>query len=241
MANNFFRFKQFTVYQEMCGMKVGTDGVLLGAWCNVRDRKKVLDIGTGTGLIALMIAQRNAAVQVDALEIDADACRQATINFESSPWGDRLHVLQNDFTDFAVAAPCKYDLIVSNPPYFENSLKAGSQKRSQARHTDTLSYEDLLGHGASLLADEGVMALVFPIDVAAKIEELALKNGLACVRRVVVKGNPAVPPKRVLAEFARCSDTTASSSATELIVEIQRHCYSDDYIALTRDFYLKME
>lgn len=246
MANNFFRFKQFTVFQDKCGMKVGTDGVLLGAWCQVADRKRVLDIGTGTGLIALMIAQRNETAQIDALEIDSEAHLQAQINFEASPWKERLNPLLGSFVDYKVEPEHRYDLIVSNPPYFENSLKANCDKRSQARHTDTLPFDELIAGAAQLLTEKGLLSLVYPVEANEKIQQLALTNGLICVRQVLVKGNPLAAVKRVLAEFtfaAEDVDKSIVSSApetSELIVEMERHQYSDTYIALTRAFYLKM-
>lgn len=240
MANHFFKFKQFTVFHDLCAMKVGTDGVLLGAWCDVQLKKRVLDIGTGTGLISLMIAQRNQEVMIDAVEIEPDAARQAVVNFEKSPWTNRLKVFGTDFIHFASEATCKYDLIVSNPPYFENALKADCNKRSQARHTDSLPYEQLISRSASLLSDNGTLALIYPIEMDLKIQELALLNKLTCSRRTVVKGNPLVAPKRMLAEF-KPFGLTGECIENELIVETERHQYTSDYITLTRAFYLKME
>ncbi|MEG1585272.1 MAG: methyltransferase [Bacteroidales bacterium] len=242
MANHFFRFKQFTVYQEKCAMKVGTDGVLLGAWCSIEGKKRVLDIGTGTGLISLMIAQRNEEVIIDALEIDDDAAIQAADNFGRSPWADRLTAIRSDFMEYMPSQAIKYDLIVSNPPYFENSLKADCGKRTQARHTDTLSFEDLLLHASRLLSPEGVLSLVYPIDIDEKVQRQALLNGLICNRQTFVKGNPTANPKRVLSEFIwNPNDQNVDNPCrSELVVELDRHLYSDAYIALTRDFYLKM-
>ena len=143
MSNPFFQFKQFTIRHDKCAMKVGTDGVLLGAWAGTESCSRILDVGTGTGLIALMLAQRSKAV-VDAIDIDADACLQAQENAESSLFAGRINVFHSDLADFAQASTHLYGLIVSNPPYFVDSLKCPNLQRNTARHTDTLTLEDLL-------------------------------------------------------------------------------------------------
>ncbi|MGL4293983.1 MAG: tRNA1(Val) (adenine(37)-N6)-methyltransferase [Bacteroidales bacterium] len=245
MSNSYFQFKQFTVHQEKCAMKVGTDGVLLGAWCDVTNKKRVLDIGTGTGLIALMIAQRNQDAMIEALDIDTEACLQAAENFISSPWKDRLSVLHADFTKFASSASDRYDLIVSNPPYFENSLKNNCNKRTQARHTDTLPFETLIGSARSLLQPDGCLALVYPSIANERILSLACQNNLICVRQTKIKGSANALPKRYLAEFRISNENNSNSSQSpltpnELIVEHERHQYTAEFIALTRSFYLKI-
>ncbi|MEG1616956.1 MAG: methyltransferase [Bacteroidales bacterium] len=240
MANHYFRFKQFEINQEHCAMKVGTDGVLLGAWCDVSNASRILDIGTGTGLISLMIAQRNATAQIDAVEIDEDAFKQASFNFAASPWSCRLHPIKCSFTDFEFRKEQKYDLIVSNPPYFEDSLKADCKKRTMARHTDSLSFDSLIQGASALLAENGILSLVYPVDADVRINALASGNGLVCVRKTWVKGNPASPVKRVLAEFVHSSQETALKEE-ELVVEVDRHVYTSEYTRLTRDFYLKMK
>lgn len=246
MANPFFKFKQFTVFHDLCAMKVGTDGVLLGAWCDVEAKKRVLDIGTGTGLISLMIAQRNTDARIDGIELEPDAATQAEVNFCKSPWGDRLAVIPADFAHFALQPHEKYDLIVSNPPYFENSLKADCGKRATARHTDSLSFEDLIAGSASLLAESGRLALIYPIEADVRICEIAAMHQLVCYRRTVVRGHASAMPKRVLVEFCRKqSDVSLQETdlcqEQELIIETGRHEYTPEYIALTRAFYLKMD
>jgi tRNA1Val (adenine37-N6)-methyltransferase len=253
MANPYFRFKQFAVWHDRCAMKVGTDGVLLGAWCGCEGRKRILDVGTGTGLIALMTAQRNPEARIDAVEIDADAAGQAAVNFAESPWAKRLNVILADFGTFAAERDCGegYDLIVSNPPYFERSLKAKGEQRTMARHTDSLPLERLIAGASRLLTADGVLALVYPIDADARIRALAAEAGLRPKRRVEVRGTPEAAPKRVLAEFRRATSEAAAAGVSttfassreqsgELVVELARHVYSPEYIALTRDFYLKM-
>ncbi|MFM2293328.1 MAG: hypothetical protein RIS29_3141, partial [Bacteroidota bacterium] len=152
MANPFFRFKQFTVFHDRCAMKVGIDGVLLGCWTNVADTSMVLDIGTGTGLIALMIAQRTDA-HIDAIDIDEGAFEQAMINVQASPWSSRLNVVLSSLQDFV--SDKKYDLIVSNPPYFINSLKNPDEQRTTARHTDSLTHEELIDQCIPKLTEGG--------------------------------------------------------------------------------------
>ena len=154
MSNPFFQFKQFTIRHDKCAMKVGTDGVLLGAWAGTESCNRILDIGTGTGLIALMLAQRSKAA-IDAIDIEADACLQAQENAESSLFAGRINVFHSDLVDFAQASTHLYGLIVSNPPYFVDSLKCPNLQRNTARHTDTLTLEDLLQYSRKLLAPQG--------------------------------------------------------------------------------------
>lgn len=238
MANHYFRFKQFVINQEHCGMKVGTDGVLLGAWCNVTGCKRVLDIGTGTGLIALMVAQRNQEASVHAIEIDEDAFIQASGNFAHSPWGDRISAIKASFQEYVSQTTDRFDLIVSNPPYFENSLKSKGDKRTQARHTDSLPFETLIEGAAALLSPHGIISLVYPVDADERILALAQKADLYPVRRLLIKGNAALSVKRVLTEFS--FEPSATTQEELLVVEVDRYVYSDDYKKLTGDFYLKM-
>ena len=241
MANPYFQFKQFTVWHDLCAMKVGTDGVLLGAWASVEGRRRILDVGTGTGLIALMAAQRNGETLIDAVEIDADAARQAEANFAASPWADRLHVILSDFSRFDSGQ--RYDLIVSNPPYFESSLTSPGRQRTLARHTASLPFEALIASARSLLAEGGLLALVYPADADERIRSLAIEAGLRPRRRLAVRGTPDAPVKRVLAEYELrqvASPMPEHEERAELTVELARHEYTLEYIALTRAFYLKM-
>ena len=199
MSNPFFQFKQFTIRHDKCAMKVGTDGVLLGAWAGTESCSRILDVGTGTGLIALMLAQRSKAV-VDAIDIDADACLQAQENAESSLFAGRINVFHSDLVDFAQASTHLYDLIVSNPPYFVDSLKCPNLQRNTARHTDTLTLEDLLQYSRKLLAPQGRIArAMLRSDAVLGIIPKGSGNGLALelhipmdVRRaidLIVKGH----------------------------------------------------
>lgn len=235
MPQPYFQFKQFTVWHDKCAMKVGTDGVLLGAWAPAGSAQRILDIGTGTGLVALMLAQRSEASSITALEIDRDAAVQAQENIDRSPWKDRIEVIRADFNHFHSSS--KYDLIVSNPPYFVSSLECPDRKRNCARHNDNLTYEELLKGVAGLLSPRGIFTLVIPSDVAGCITELADKYALYPSRQLSVLTKANDKPKRTLISFT----FEKQECLTEhLLTEIARHQYSDEYIRLTKDFYLKM-
>ena len=231
-----FRFKQFSVRHEKSAMKVGTDGVLLGAWTNAECAGTVLDIGAGTGLIALMLAQRSKA-KITAIEIDDDAAEEANENFTLSPWGDRLSVVKSDFVDFAESCEKKFDVIVSNPPYFVDSLECPDEKRGKARHTSSLSFENLIYGAVKLLAESGHIYLVTPIEVEAKLDSIIADNECSVTHKVYVCSVVGGEPKRVLWEIAKGVNECECS---RLEIEKERHIYTDDYISLTREYYLKM-
>jgi tRNA1Val (adenine37-N6)-methyltransferase len=229
-----FRFKQFTVQDDLCAMKVGTDGVLLGAWAACSNIETILDIGTGSGLIALMLAQRCPA-KIDALDIDGNACKQAQINFENSPFGERLHVYRSSLQDFSPGK--KYDLIVSNPPYFTDFLPSPDKGRTQARHNDTLPFVDLLKISRSFLSPKGKLALILPFDGFDFVNKRAWENGLSLFRRTLVSPKRGQAWKRILLEYSTQNRIFAED---ELFIEQSPQVYSNAYISLTRDFYLKM-
>jgi tRNA1Val (adenine37-N6)-methyltransferase len=243
-----FTFKKFTVCQAGAAMKVGTDGVLLGAWCPMAHRPvRVLDIGTGTGLIALMAAQRGEAwgCEADAVEIDAEAAQQARANFAASPWADRLRIYNADIKGFITRnglnighhpSPKTYDLIVSNPPFFSETLVSPDARRALARHTEALTYDELTGCAAAALGDEGVFAVIVPFDHASAFIAAAAHHGLHPHSRLDVRPTPAHAPHRSLLAFGR---TAAEPACDTLVIETARHIYTPEYRALTRDFYLK--
>ena len=234
MPNPYFSFKQFTIHHDRCAMKVGTDGVLLGAWTRLGHSRSVLDIGTGTGLIALMLAQRNQTCFVTAIDIDAEAVEQARENIQASPWKERVVALLQDVRTFRTSE-C-FDTIVTNPPYFVNSMKCPDGQRNTARHADTLDMETLLAQVASLLAPDGCFSIVLPSEHMDVLLPTAERFGLYPSRRTDVITRPGIPPKRVLLEFVRTQMPTLTD---ELVVELERHRYSEEYMALTKDFYLK--
>nr|WP_129735320.1 tRNA1(Val) (adenine(37)-N6)-methyltransferase [Parabacteroides goldsteinii] len=238
MANPYFRFKKFTIYHDKCAMKVGTDAVLLGAWTEITQCKSILDIGTGTGIIALMLAQRSSA-EIDAIDIDKDAYIQATENVIASPFAERIKVIHSSCTDFVMSNPLKkYDLIVSNPPYFINSLKCPDNKRTVARHTDTLRLPDLIREVRTLLSPTGRIALVLPHEQLDEVRELASINHLYIYRQTDVIPVPGAQPKRLLIELSATEENITKRDI--LIIEEARHQYTPEYIALTKEFYLKM-
>jgi tRNA1Val (adenine37-N6)-methyltransferase len=239
MANDYFRFKQFTIKQDRCAMKVGTDGMLLGAWAGVGGCQNILDVGTGTGLIALMLAQRNPDADIDAIDIDAGACSQAKENVEGSPFAGRIRVICASFSDYAPEAALMYDLIVSNPPYFARSLKNPDPQRRVARHTDTLPLEELIGKGRELLSPGGRIALILPVGREDELGALACRKGLNVIRQTAVVPVSGAAAKRVLTELSVLP--VASCERDSLLIEKARGEYSRAYVALTQDFYLKME
>ena len=232
MPNPYFRFKQFTVFHDLCAMKVGTDGVLLGAWADCSSAQTILDIGTGSGLIALMLAQRSNAT-ITAIDIDESAYIQAGVNFKESPFNDRLNVYHSSIQQFS--APTKYDLIVSNPPYFSNSLQSPDASRTHARHTDSLPLSDLIKYSQLLLSPKGKLSLILPADVFEQVNSQALENSLFLCRKTLVRPTPSQAPKRVLLEYSQVQQTLIED---ELFIEKSRHVYSEEYRKLTSEFYL---
>lgn len=239
MANSYFQFKKFIIKHDKCAMKVGTDAVLLGAWADTAGCSNILDIGTGTGIIALMLAQRSLA-GIDAIDIDPEACEQAAENAAASPFADRIHVVHASFSDFATSTgkEKKYDLIVSNPPYFINSLKCPDDKRTVARHTDSLLLGDLIRDACPLLAPGGRIALILPYERLDEVNELAATNLLHISRQTDVIPTPGAQPRRLLVELA--SGAGNAQKRDTLTIEEARHQYTPEYVALTKEFYLKM-
>jgi tRNA1Val (adenine37-N6)-methyltransferase len=216
-------------------MKVGTDGVLLGAWASCENAKQVLDIGTGTGLVALMIAQRSQAT-IDAIEIDENACLQAQENFQRSPWDSRITLVYQSFQDYAKETNKKYDLIVSNPPYFQNSLYAPDEQRTKARHNLELELSDILEGTSKLLTNDGILSIILPYIEGVMFIANAAEKGLYCVRKTNVLPTPKAAVKRLLLEFQKQKKTLVDQ---DLVIELdKRHEYSENYKNLTKDYYL---
>lgn len=235
--NNTFQFKQFRIIQERSAMKVGLDGVLLGAWADATSAERILDIGTGTGLIALMMAQKNSLAQIDAIEIDPDAFQEALLNVQESQWSGRIQLDLSSFQEFAERTCLKYDLIVSNPPFFANGVKAPAQNRAQARHSDSLPLEVLISGAAGLLRENGRIALVLSVESLPEIERLAISNSLSVSCLCRIKPNPQKPEFRILIELTNSECATCEES---LMIEFEKHFdYTPEYKKLTRDFYLK--
>lgn len=235
--NNYFQFKQFRIVQERSAMKVGVDGVLLGSWADISGAKRILDIGTGTGLIALMMAQRNPDAQIDALEIEPEAFQEAVFNIQQSPWNERIQIELCSFQEFSGKADLKYDLIVSNPPYFTNGHKAPLENRSTARHSDSLPLGDLISGAIGLLNKTGKIALVLPIESLQEITTLADLNKLFIARLCRIKPIPIKPEFRILIEL---TNTECIIQEETLMIEFEKHHdYTPEYKELTKEFYLK--
>jgi tRNA1Val (adenine37-N6)-methyltransferase len=234
-----FQFKQFSVEQDRTAMKIGTDGVLLGAWTPIENNPfSILDIGTGTGIIALMLAQRSSAEQIDALEIDEAAYEQATDNFENSHWNDRLFCFHAGLDEFVEEPEDEYDLIVSNPPFYSEDYKSSSDQRDLARFQDAMPFEDLIEAAALLLSENGIFSVIIPFKEESTFLALAKEYELFPLKITRVKGTPTSEMKRSLLAFSR--NETPNFPFDELIIETARHIYTPEYIELTKDFYLKM-
>lgn len=234
-SNEVFRFKQFAIKQDRCAMKVGTDGVLLGAWVEVNGNdKKVLDIGTGTGIIALMVAQK-CECMIDAIEIDADAFAQAAENFKESKWAKRLRSFNAGLQNFLPAEDGAYDLIVSNPPFFMDAYKTGNDARNIARHiNESLTFDELIEHVVRLLKRTGRFCVIMPVKEGNMFIELCEKKNLFCNKITRVKTKTEKQDKRLLLEmgFER-----KEIGGGELLIHDMKGNYSEAFVALTKDFY----
>ncbi len=230
-----FRFKQFSVEDGECTMKVGTDSVLLGAWAQLPSTGNVLDVGTGCGLLALMVAQRSNAL-ITAIDIDKPSVKQAQENFTNSPWGHIINALVTTFQDFALFAPDTFELIITNPPYFVNSLKAPQAPRSNARHNDGLPFEELSAHSFQLLQNHGRLCLILPVSEAELFKESALGCGFYLTRQLSVTPIENKKPNRLLMEFSKspAHEVTAES----LTIRNENGSYTNDYKKMTSAFYL---
>ena len=233
-----FQFKKFTINQDRCAMKVGTDGVLLGAWCPIDNNPfSILDIGAGTGILSLMIAQRSKAEQIDAIEIDEDAFEQCVDNFESSPWSDKLFCFHAGLDEFMEEPEDEYDLIISNPPFYTEDYKTENEQRDLARFSDALPFKDLVEAANLLLSENGIFAVIIPFKEEEKFIALAKDFELHPFKITRVKGTPTTEIKRSLLAFSK---TQKQTLVDELIIETARHQYTEEYVDLTKDFYLKM-
>ncbi len=236
MPGTSFAFKQFIINQDKCAMKVGTDAVLLGAWVFPNGSKQILDIGTGTGVVALMLAQKTEA-HIDAIDIDKNAFNQASENVSESKFSNQIFVIHSSLQDYSKIAGKKYNLIVTNPPYFEQSLKSSDEQRSFARHADVLPFEELIEGVIKLLEIKGKFCVILPTLEAEKFRALAQKKGLFLSKLLRVKSKVNKDTdKRHLMQF---EFTPTEFSEKTIAIELdERHQYTDDYKQLTKDYYL---
>lgn len=230
-----FRFKQFEVHQTRSAMRVGTDGVLLGAWVNVEDRKHILDVGSGTGVIALICAQRNQSALIEAIEIDEGSAEDARYNFSISPWNDRLKLYEGDF--LKISSGDKFDLIISNPPYFSQSLRASNPSRSAARHDDSLPAEAFMQKIKRLLMPEGRVALIFPKDQLSRWIKAGGEQGIYPKRICHVFTLAYKDASRVMVEFEKSEETEPEMES--LLIEKHPGEFSEAYRLLTQSLYTK--
>jgi tRNA1Val (adenine37-N6)-methyltransferase len=235
--NNYFQFKQFGIHQEKSAMKVNTDGVLLGAWTNLDGASTVLDIGAGTGLISLMIAQRSGAF-ITAVEIEKNAAEEAFLNVQNSEWSSRISIQHSSFQDFVRVANNHFDVIVSNPPFFSNSVKNTNPCLSLARHNYMLPFEDIIAGSKKLLGKNGTLSLILPAKPAREFIEKAQQENLFLKRQTLVKPFPHKEPNRCLMEFAKTQ--LVQENSTMSVFDESGKDYSEEFKNMARDFYLKL-
>jgi tRNA1Val (adenine37-N6)-methyltransferase len=235
MSADRFEFKQFTINQSRCAMKVGTDAVLLGAWIQIEGAESILDIGTGTGVIALMMAQKSTAM-ITAIDIDASACEQSKENIGNSPWPNRIKVLNESLQQFTINNQHKFDLIVSNPPYFVDAYKSLEEARNQARHADQLPFNEFINCAKLLLHEKGKICIILPTRESIKFRELAAANQLYLTRIMHIKTTEYKDEKRQMLQFELINKKLVDE--TLVIEQDERHNYSKEYKELTKDFYL---
>lgn len=235
MPNDYFNFKQFTIRQDRCAFKVGTDGVLLGAAASLDNVVNVLDVGAGTGLISLMIAQRSGA-RVTAIEPDSESFSQLVENVNASAWKERIETLNVTLQDFSLSGRT-FDLVISNPPFFADSIRNPDPRKSSARHNDSLPQTELLSGAVRLLAGKGLFQVIMPYAEGTVLIAEAASYGLFCVDMVKIRPMPSSPIRRLVITFSRKKGSLKERFLT--IEHGQRHNFTSEYIELTKDFYLK--
>lgn len=234
-SKDIFHFKEFSVRHDCCAHKVGTDGVLLGAWSDTTDAKRILDVGTGSGVIALMLAQHSAPdTHIDALDISVEDCTQAQENVAASPWPGKIRIINQPLQEFDAD---RYDLIVSNPPFFIASAKPPAEERTRARHTESLPPQELLHHASRLLAPEGKLSIILPVTEARNFITLAENKGWYCTRLCEFRARADKPLERILFQLEQKRHGCKMES---LILYGQGEEWTTAYINLTRDFYLNI-
>lgn len=232
-----FSFKQFNIQHDKCAMKVGTDGILLGAWASHNSCQRILDLGTGSGLIAIMLAQRYPQAQITAIELEAQAAQQAKQNAQQSPWAERIQIKHQSIQDFILQGQQlnqRFDLIVANPPYFAAAMECGSKARNLARYQQN-SHLDWLMLAQSCLSPQGKISFILPFDAGNQLKTQAKQTALYCTEQVNIITKQGKPASRMLLSFAQQGVTLAEQ---QLIIYQQNNQYSNEYKQLTKEFYL---
>lgn len=230
-----FQFKQFNIQDENSAMKVGTDAVVLGSFINPKNTSCILDIGTGSGIIALMMAQKSSAI-IDAIDIDFGSIQDANFNFENSAWGNQLNAIQTSLSGFVKQSNDKYDLIVSNPPFFNNSLKSPSERKNLSKHTSTLSHKNLMKGVKNLIATDGIFTVIIPFDQMRSFLNIAFIEHFFCSRKLVIYPTPNKPANRVILELS--SIKVNNPKEESLTIRDISSNFTEQYKSLTQDFYL---
>lgn len=230
-----FKFKRFTIRDDKCALKLGTDAVILGAWTTVKNNGSKFDIGTGCGILAMMLAQRSTGT-IDAIDIHLPSVTQANKNFKNSPWIERMQVIHSSLQKFSATSENKYDLIISNPPYFENDLKSPNELKNMSRHNDQLPFSELISGVNILLKPTGKFSLILPSSASIRFENEANLQHLYCQRETIVFPKPDKKPNRILLEYGK--KPVISKASTSLTIRNIDNSYTKEYIELTQDFYL---
>ncbi|HSI77434.1 MAG TPA: methyltransferase [Lunatimonas sp.] len=238
MGNSYFQFKQFRIEQGNSAMKVSTDAVVLGASSGSMGHGTILDIGTGTGVIALMLAQRYPQAKIIALEIDRKACVQAAENVRNSPWENQVHVIESSLQEYQNRGG-RFDLIVSNPPYYPNHLLSEDFRRNQALHQGALTFFELLVGVDKLLEEDGELWVILPERQMGEFELIAKNEGFAVFKRIVIKDSRQKPVLRVIQAFGKSKLTGRTFDADELVIKHNDGGFSDAYRNLLKDYMLK--
>lgn len=235
MSNQYFHFKQFTIHQDRCAMKVSTDACIQGAWAPILPHvENVLDIGTGTGLLSLMLAQRNSTIHIDAIELDGDAATQARENVQSSPWANRINIIQADARSYGFQK--RYDMVICNPPFFNNSLLGDDDKRNSVRHTLSLSYADLFSLMSEVLNDDGYAVVLLPVAEHAEWEKIVNRNGWSISDTLLVQPRANTEVNRVVSVCTK----QHSPLAVHRLTIYDASAYTDDAIRLLQPYYQKL-
>ena len=229
-----FRFLQFEVEDKLSSMRVGTDSMLLGAWANPGTSNRILDIGTGCGVLALMLAQKSTGI-IDAIEIDGLSLSQAQSNFQKSPWAFRINPIHDNVLDYSMRTEACYDFIISNPPFFRNSLKSSTYRKNQSRHDTTLTHEELIKAVDWLLSFTGRFSTILPADIISGFIGICENHNLHLMRRTIVFPKPQTRAKRVLMEFSR--DNKAIPKHAELVILNSEDRFSNEYLEMTAGFH----